>query len=354
MRRDLTFDLRELAHERIGMSRKYAPWKIKQELQLALDELEEVGFLEPMTAAERYSKAGRGAWNMRVVRKLPTLAEVKPAETPPAEPEPTGLEREMVERGVTRGVAADLVRDFPADRIRRQVEVVDWLRETKPKRVKDLGAYLAEAIRKDFAAPAGFKGQAERAEAEATARRGRNSRSWPGRRRPARARSRRKFRRTGRSSPPTSRSDSRPRRWTRPTPPPARRTRRRRGPPAGCSRSACATPTSDACWACPRRTDPSGRPGRALIAPPRAPGRPGRRDPLPRPRRPATRRRGAPRAGRHDRSRRRDHRALAAAPTVSVSARLDLAPGARPAGPTRGHRGGPTRRRTPARTRSSG
>ena len=71
---------------------------------------------------------------------------------------------------MTRSVAAELVRDFPADRIRRQVEVVDWLRETKPKRVKDVGAYLAEAIRKDFAAPAGFKSQAERAEAEATVR----------------------------------------------------------------------------------------------------------------------------------------------------------------------------------------
>ncbi|MBV8233734.1 MAG: hypothetical protein JO329_27465 [Planctomycetaceae bacterium] len=92
-----------------------------------------------------------------------------PAEPEP-DPEPTGLERELVERGVSRAVAAELVRDFAEDRIRRQVEVADWLRETKPKRVKDLGAYLAEAIRKDFAAPAGFKGQAERAAAEATAR----------------------------------------------------------------------------------------------------------------------------------------------------------------------------------------
>ena len=170
LRPDWTFDLPELAYEHVGISRNYAPWKIKQKLQPALEELEGIGFLEPMTAAERYSKTGRGAWNIRVVRKLPTPAKAKPAETPPAEPEPTGLERELVERGVTRSVAADLVRDFPADRIRRQVEVVDWLRETKPKRVKDLGAYLAEAIRKDFAAPAGFKGQAERAAAEATAR----------------------------------------------------------------------------------------------------------------------------------------------------------------------------------------
>jgi hypothetical protein len=170
LRREWDLDLRELAHERIGMSRKYAPWKIKQELQPALDELEGIGFLEPMTPAAPYSKAGRGAWTIRLVRKLPAPAEAKPAETKPAEPEPTGLEKELVDRGVTRGVAAELVRDVLEDRIRRQLEVVDWLREAKPQRVKDVGAYLAEAIRKDFAPPAGFRGRAERAAAEATAR----------------------------------------------------------------------------------------------------------------------------------------------------------------------------------------
>ena len=170
IRPEWTYDLRELAFEHVGMSRNYTAALLKAKLQPALEELEAISFLEPMTAAERYTKTGRGAWNIRLVRKLPAPAEAKPAETKPAEPEPTGLERELVDRGVTRGVAADLVRDFPADRIRRQVEVVDWLRETKPKRVKDLGAYLADAIRKDFAAPAGFKSRAERAEAEATAR----------------------------------------------------------------------------------------------------------------------------------------------------------------------------------------
>ncbi|MBV8233973.1 MAG: hypothetical protein JO329_28680, partial [Planctomycetaceae bacterium] len=94
----------------------------------------------------------------------------KPKPEPEPAPEPTGLEKELVDRGVTRSVAAELVRDFPADRIRHQVEVVDWLRQTQPKRVKDLGAYLAEAIRKDFAPPAGFRSRAERAAAEATAR----------------------------------------------------------------------------------------------------------------------------------------------------------------------------------------
>jgi Replication initiator protein A len=166
LRPEWTYDLRELAHERVGMSRNYAPWKIKQELNHALEELEQVGLLEPMTPADRYSKTGRGAWNIRLVRKLPAPAETKPK----PEPEPTGLERELIERGVTRTIAAELVRDFPEERVRRQVEVVDWLREHRPTKVKDVGAYLAEAIRKDFAVPAGFRSRAERAETEATAR----------------------------------------------------------------------------------------------------------------------------------------------------------------------------------------
>src|SRR5512135_188270 len=97
------------------------------------------------------------------------VLESEPVKPEPG-PEPTGLERELIARGVTRGVAAELVRDFPADQIEAQIERLDWLRETKPKRIKDLGAYLAEAVRKDFAAPAGFEGQAERAEAEAARR----------------------------------------------------------------------------------------------------------------------------------------------------------------------------------------
>ncbi|MBV8233988.1 MAG: replication initiator protein A [Planctomycetaceae bacterium] len=161
LRPDWTFGLPELAFEHVGMSRNYAVRNIKQKLQPALEELEAIGFLEPMAAADRYTKAGRGAWNIRLVRKLPA-----PAEAQPAEPGPTGLERELIDRGVTAATARDLVATSPAERIRAQIEHTDWLRETKPKRVADVGAYLAEAIRKDFAPPAGFEGRAERAARE--------------------------------------------------------------------------------------------------------------------------------------------------------------------------------------------
>ena len=104
----------------------------------------------------------------------PVLLGVEPPralpepEPEPAQPksEPTGLERELIDRGVTAATARDLVATSPAERIRAQIEHTDWLRETKPKRVADVGAYLAEAIRKDFAPPAGFEGRAERAARE--------------------------------------------------------------------------------------------------------------------------------------------------------------------------------------------
>ena len=113
------------------------------------------------------AKAEHQAFTRRCGMALLAL-EPPPAEAkaPEVEPEPTGLERELVERGVTGSVAADLVRDFPEDRIKAQIEQVDWLRETKPKRIADVGAYLAKAVRQDFAAPAGFTSKAERAARE--------------------------------------------------------------------------------------------------------------------------------------------------------------------------------------------
>ena len=115
----------------------------------------------PKAKAEHQAFTRRGG--MALLALEPPPAEAK---APEVEPEPTGLERELVERGVTGSVAADLVRDFPEDRIKAQIEQVDWLRETKPKRIADVGAYLAKAVRQDFAAPAGFTSKAERAARE--------------------------------------------------------------------------------------------------------------------------------------------------------------------------------------------
>src|SRR5258708_16515005 len=68
-RRDrLDFDLKTLACEHIGMSRSYKPTELKRRLRPALEELEGLGFLEPLPESERYVWQGRGTWRIVLVR----------------------------------------------------------------------------------------------------------------------------------------------------------------------------------------------------------------------------------------------------------------------------------------------
>ena len=60
---DWTFDLNEIAFERVGLSRSYEgnAGKIKEKLQPAIEELEAIGFLRPLSRDERYTPHRPGA-----------------------------------------------------------------------------------------------------------------------------------------------------------------------------------------------------------------------------------------------------------------------------------------------------
>jgi hypothetical protein len=79
---DWTFGLNEIAFDRVGLSRNYEynAGKIKEKLQTAIDELEAIGFLRPLSREGRYSRIDRGQWTIRLVRQPPTL--VAPQQTP--------------------------------------------------------------------------------------------------------------------------------------------------------------------------------------------------------------------------------------------------------------------------------
>ena len=65
---------------------------------------------------------------------------------------------------ITATTAEDLVAAHPQERIDRQIEVFDWLVQTKDKRVsKSPAGYLVESIRDDYAAPKGYVSKADRA-----------------------------------------------------------------------------------------------------------------------------------------------------------------------------------------------
>jgi hypothetical protein len=147
----LDFDLRTLACEHIGMSRSYAPTELKRRLKPALEELEQQGFLEPLTAEERYSYVKRGCWRIILIRG-------QAAEGAALAPEQTSeLVTALKARGVAAKTAASLVETHPAGRIQTKIEVFDWLLRNEDKRVgKNPAGYLVASIRSDYQAPRNF------------------------------------------------------------------------------------------------------------------------------------------------------------------------------------------------------
>ena len=148
----LEFDLRTLACEHIGLSRSYAPTELKRRLKPALEELEQLGFLEPLSPEERYSWVKRGSWRIVLVRGRGDEAKLAPTR------ELSTLAEAVVARGVSSKTAAELVEAHPADRIETKLEVFDWLLKNDDKRIgKNPAGYLVASIRDDYQAPVDFK-----------------------------------------------------------------------------------------------------------------------------------------------------------------------------------------------------
>ena len=148
----LDFDLRTLACEHIGMSRSYAPTELKRRLKPALEELEQLGFLEPLSLEERYSYVSRGTWRIILIRGREAVADGAPAPQDFHE-----LVEALKARGVITKVAADLVEHLPPGRIQTKIDVFDWLMKNEDKRVgKNPAGYLVASIKADYQAPNDF------------------------------------------------------------------------------------------------------------------------------------------------------------------------------------------------------
>ena len=186
----LDFDLRTLACEHIGLSRSYAPTELKRRLKPALEELEQLGFLEPLGPEERYSYVKRGCWRIIFIRGGDATAQVQDAAKPGGE-QPTELIEALKARGITAKTAQELVEAHPHGRIRTKIEVFDWLLRNEDKRVgKNPAGYLVASIRSDYQAPGDYQTRDGRGQArgrEGAEARGRGAgaadrpatRSWP-------------------------------------------------------------------------------------------------------------------------------------------------------------------------------
>ncbi len=166
----LDFDLRTLACEHIGMSRSYAPTELKRRLKPALEELEQLGFLEPLSSDERYSYVKRGCWRIILIRGRETKADPTTVDEVPE------LVEALKGHGVTAKIAAELVETHPAGRIRTKLEVFDWLLRNEDKRVgKNPAGYLVASIRADYQAPGDYQAAGAKAKAAEASRHAREA-----------------------------------------------------------------------------------------------------------------------------------------------------------------------------------
>ncbi len=152
---EIVFDLKHFAFEKIGLSRSYRDaGQIKKELQPALEELESIGFLRAMDREARYTKIARGKWIITLTRSSQTQAPPVVEMVPVAEP--SGPEKDLIDRGVTPVTAAELVESFEAERVALHVEIHDWLVAQGPsgfeeprgvsRRIDSPGLRLAQGI----------------------------------------------------------------------------------------------------------------------------------------------------------------------------------------------------------------
>lgn len=185
---DQTFDLAEVAFERVGLSRGYVGKKgginiakVREKLRPAIRELEDRGFLVPLSPEDRYRKLDPGGWVIRFVR----TGEARPAEAEAADGPEAATEGAVIEaaiaaaaadpaavaasvellvaRGVTRSKAEGLAGRHPAATVAEKVEIFDWKVAEDPSGMrKNPAGWLVRAIEDGYPAPPGFRSRAER------------------------------------------------------------------------------------------------------------------------------------------------------------------------------------------------
>src|SRR5262249_33657979 len=155
------------AYHRVGLAKSNkGKAQIVRKLQPGIRELESIGFLQEAAEIERYVNK-EGQWHIVLAAGAKTLSEGSPADgSAPVLPAPAPslhpLAQVLTRHGVSRKVAAELVRDYPAERVEAKVDLLEWLQEQKPDRVNEPGAWLVHAIRDDYSPPKGYGPKAAR------------------------------------------------------------------------------------------------------------------------------------------------------------------------------------------------
>ena len=151
----LKFDLKVFAHEKLGLSRSHNVGQIKAALAPAIEKLEERGFIKKASRSERYRKISVGHWEIHFEK------EHQQSSLPMEVPSVSLNESKLIELGVSKGVASQLVTEFPEEFIARKIDEFHFVvaRERGPK--VNPGAWLAKSIKESWETPGDYKSAKE-------------------------------------------------------------------------------------------------------------------------------------------------------------------------------------------------
>ena len=145
----LVFDLRDFAHERLGLSRCDVA-QLKRRLKAPILELEQVGFLVPTEQCDRFHRVCRGKWEIKFVAARKDDRKKRKTGCRDGSP----LESELIERGVSWATAVHLVREHSADVIREKINAVDALKKCSGRNaLENPPGFLVKSIKDNYQFP---------------------------------------------------------------------------------------------------------------------------------------------------------------------------------------------------------
>jgi len=145
------FDLRALAHEHVGLSRAYDVGQLKRKLRPAIRELESAGYLRSLDDAKRFTRIGRGQWQVEFSRPAVRKAESQVLEGTEA------IQHKLVQRGVNPAVAVELAANRSPHEIEHRIAAFDWLMKRDGQHTpRNPAGFLVQSIRQSYAPPRGY------------------------------------------------------------------------------------------------------------------------------------------------------------------------------------------------------
>ncbi|MEM7147484.1 MAG: replication initiator protein A [Verrucomicrobiota bacterium] len=157
----VSFDVKALAIHKLGLSKNYTSiGTLKQKLSRGIAELEDIGFIRKVPAKDRYRKLGVGQWEVMFEKAHPVDETLPLLEDTPQEV--GAVEALLIDFGVSVTQARRLVVSQPEVLIRAKIDILKYKIATEDAPTNPAG-WLVRAINEDWAPPADFKSEAERA-----------------------------------------------------------------------------------------------------------------------------------------------------------------------------------------------